>query len=75
MLISQLEKQLKERQELVDNRRQQLRKLEEENGKLKKDIARAEYRAEHLAPRSGSPTDVSRQNDNLLVRTTISLPA
>ncbi|KIO20339.1 hypothetical protein M407DRAFT_137986 [Tulasnella calospora MUT 4182] len=64
--IGELEKELKERQDLADNRRHQLRKLEEEIIKLKKDVTKAEYQAEHLVPRSGSPSELTKTNENLL---------
>ncbi|KAG8920677.1 E3 ubiquitin-protein ligase bre1, partial [Tulasnella sp. 417] len=64
--IVELEKELKERQDLADNRRHQLRKLEEEVIRLKKDVTKAEYQAEHLVPRSGSPSELTKTNENLL---------
>ncbi|KAG8986046.1 Allantoicase, partial [Tulasnella sp. 427] len=64
--IAELEKELKERQDLADSRRLQLRKLEEETIKLKKDVTRAEYQAEHLVPRSSSPSELTKTNENLL---------
>ncbi|KAG9043568.1 E3 ubiquitin-protein ligase bre1 [Tulasnella sp. UAMH 9824] len=63
--IAELEKELKERQELADSRRHQLRKLEEEVIRLKKDVTRAEYQAENLVPRSGSPSELTKTNENL----------
>ncbi|KAG8900343.1 hypothetical protein FRC00_013353 [Tulasnella sp. 408] len=69
-----LEKELKERQELAESRRHQMRKFEEEVIRLKRDVTRAEYQAENLVPRSGSPSELTKTNENLLSAQKTSAP-